>query len=426
MAQTAAHLVDHVIPAVPIRQWVLSMPVQLRYVLAYDSKLTTVILAIYLRAVRGFQRRRARELHGLGEVHCGAFTVVQRFGGALNLNVHFHSAVPDGVWVHGADGAVAFVALPAPTDLEVLSLVATIRKRILRALIRRGLIDEDGYLPDDAFAMDNPLLAECAGASVRGRVATGDRAGQRVLRIAEEPESPVADGPEGPIRGPRCAAIDGFSLHANVAVHGNDRKRREHVLRYFLRPPVAETRLSFTKDEQAIVLELKNKWRDGTSRIVFTPFELIEKLIALIPAPRANLVRYHGVFAPNSKLRAKIIPRSPEQLDLSELLNPGEASAPGVPNAEVRSDAARSTQLEPPRNYAWADLLRRVFEFDVLVCPECGGRTRVIAAITEHRVVIKILTHLGLPTVPPRVYPARDPPDDQLEFALWPEDDWAA
>ena len=94
MADSAAYLVDHVIPVVPVRQWVLSIPFGLRYRLAYDSRLLGDVLNVFVRVIFGELRRRARESLGLKSSQCGAVTFVQRFGDALNLTPHFHSLAP--------------------------------------------------------------------------------------------------------------------------------------------------------------------------------------------------------------------------------------------------------------------------------------------------------------------------------------------
>jgi hypothetical protein len=111
MADTAAHLVDRVLPEVPIRQWVLSLPFALRYRLAYDARLTSAVLGLFVRAVFASLRRRARRQWGITRAKCGAVTFVQRFGDALNLNVHFHSLVLDGVYAAGPSGALRFHGL---------------------------------------------------------------------------------------------------------------------------------------------------------------------------------------------------------------------------------------------------------------------------------------------------------------------------
>ena len=103
MADTAAWLVDHVLPEVPVRQWVLTLPFALRYRLAFDAELITVVLAEFMRAVFSSLRRRARHELGVAKPRCGAVTFVQRFGDALNLNIHFHSVVLDGVYEDRGD-----------------------------------------------------------------------------------------------------------------------------------------------------------------------------------------------------------------------------------------------------------------------------------------------------------------------------------
>jgi hypothetical protein len=93
MADTAAWLVDRVLPLVPVRQWVLTLPFALRFRMAYDARLTSDVLRIFLRAVFSSLRRRARRKGPIHRPQSGAVTFVQRFGDALNLNVHFHALV---------------------------------------------------------------------------------------------------------------------------------------------------------------------------------------------------------------------------------------------------------------------------------------------------------------------------------------------
>jgi len=115
MAELAAHLVDGVLGGLPVRQWVLTLPYRLRYALAWDRRLCRAVLAVFIRAVLGFERRRA-ERRGSHDGAGGAVTAIQRFGSALNTNVHFHALVVQGVFIEDAEGARRFVPLPAPTD----------------------------------------------------------------------------------------------------------------------------------------------------------------------------------------------------------------------------------------------------------------------------------------------------------------------
>jgi len=106
MSETAAHLVDRVIPDVPVRQWVLSVPHRLRYRLAYDHRLCRTVLHVFVRALRSAYRRQARR-QGLTGAETGMVTSVQRFGGAVNVHLHFHTLVLDGVFVREPDGTCA-------------------------------------------------------------------------------------------------------------------------------------------------------------------------------------------------------------------------------------------------------------------------------------------------------------------------------
>jgi hypothetical protein len=141
MSQTAAHLVDHVIPQVPVRQWVLSLPIPLRVLLAAQPELVTPVLQVVQRVV---------ERHLLGhtglksdEGQGGAVTLIQRFGSAANLNIHLHCLVLDGVYRCDADGSPAFIEADAPTDDELDALLHTVIARLMKMLTRRRVLVED-------------------------------------------------------------------------------------------------------------------------------------------------------------------------------------------------------------------------------------------------------------------------------------------
>jgi hypothetical protein len=133
-----------------------------------------------------------------------------------------------------------------------------------------------------------------------------------------------------------------------------------------------------------IALEVRHRWADGTTHLVFEPVELLERLAALVPRPRVNLVLYYGVLAPRAAWRRAVVP----------------GATPGV--------AGRRADRRP--NPTWADLMRRGFGFDVLACPRCGRRMTLIAVIHARAIVERILRHLGEPTDLPRLGPSRDPP----------------
>ena len=287
MAETAAHLVDRVLPEVPTRQWVLSLPFPLRYRLAYDRTLATPLLAAFLRAVFASLRRRAREFYGVRNTKCGAVTFLQRFGGALNLNVHFHSLLLDGVYEVLPNGrGVRFRELPPPDTLEVLRVLADTVHRLASALERSGFasgVDPDG---EDELSRDNPVMAAFYAAAVQGRIAMGADAGQRVPRLGN-----VALARDAMDAGSsRCATFGGFSLHAGVAIGAADRAGLERVCRYMGRPALASERLERLPDGR-ILYRLRHRWRDGTSALVFEPREFMARLAAQVPPPRAHQVR---------------------------------------------------------------------------------------------------------------------------------------
>ena len=224
MADTAAHLVDRVLPDVPIRQWVLSLPVSMRYRLAYDAKLTREVLHIFVQSLFASLRRRAKQRYGIRNAECGGVTFVQRFGGAINLNIHFHTLAFDGVYCEDLEKGLCFKQLPPPTDEEVSQVMKRIIKRIKRLLDRRGLGFQSDPNDVDPLLIEQPLLAELYGASVQGRMATGSNAGERIATVGfEEEEHENTKG------GRRCANMSGFSLHANVAIPAKARHQLEDL-----------------------------------------------------------------------------------------------------------------------------------------------------------------------------------------------------
>jgi Putative transposase len=304
-------------------------------------------------------------------------TALQRAGGALNTNVHFHTVVLDGVFTAAPGGALAFHPAPGPSDVEVAAALATIRHRVQRLLVRHGLDPgDDATGPADELANESPALAGIVGASVQGRVALGSRAGARVRRLGD-----ARDAEAGTSRGPRQAHLDGFDLHANVWVSANDRAGLERLCRYVLRPPFAQERLRQRSDGR-VALELKRAWHDGTRELVFEPLEFLERLAAMTPRPETNLLICHGVLASRARWRERVVAYG--------RVEPGPTVPPlaaGLDGPGVKSSLRASS---------WAALMHRAFAIDVLACPHCGGRLRLIATLHDPVVIRKLLAHLGL------------------------------
>jgi putative transposase len=182
---------------------------------------------------------------------------------------------------------------------------------------------------------------------------------------------------------PQHAHLAGFDLHANVAVPAADRMRLEQLCRYLLGPAVAQNRLRLLTDGRA-VLTLKTAWADGTRHLIFEPITLLEKLAALTPRPRINLVLYHGVLGPYAGWRARVVAYGAP---------PGEAPVVASASTDANDEP---TAAPSARHWAWAALMRRAFEIDVLACPRCGGRLRLLATVDDSDAIRAILAAVAV------------------------------
>lgn len=388
MADTAAHLRDSVLPSVAVRQWVFTLPKRLRLLLAWRPKLISLALRLFLRALFAWQRRCARR-QGISEPLCGAVTMIQRFGSALNLNIHFHVLVPDGVFFEDADGDIHFQPLAPPTRSDLTKLIRKIVPRLLRKLGAEELPEHAEWMASLAQSLQS---------------GTG---------------SSADDLPRG-----LCVLAEGFSLHAGVSVSELDGDAMERLARYCARPPLALRRLSLGQDGQ-ILYRTKHAAPGAPRLLRLSPMQFMGKLSALVPTPRSHLTRFHGVFGPHSKHRNRIVPKTPR----AEPLPPKRAAAleprTTEPSPSLLQHATAFPSPKPPRGpyrLAWATLLRRVFAIDVLHCERCGGRRQLVALIQTPQVAEKILAHLGLSTRAPAAAPARAPPQDPEQLGLFAQD----
>jgi len=417
MTETAMLWEQEVIPHVPVRQWVLSMPKQVRYHLARKGKLRKRALKILLSEIFALLKRKARErteegrgqtaegreqradgLRGTGDgvrmtehgrrgprlkdLHGGSVTVAQRFGSTLNLNVHFHCLVIEGVYIKRGTGVPEFVAVPPPTNQEIQGVVERTGAKITAMMVKAGVIEAvQGQGPIEQEQPD--LYQQMQAASIKQMLFTWGPA--RWVPIWGRREGWVQAPPKA-----LCGTKDGYSLHAGIRVEAHDRSGLEKLARYLLRPPMAQARLSRGPQGQ-VIYELGHPRLDGGTAVVLEPMEFLEKIAALVPSPRENLVHYHGVLAPNSKLRSRVVPSY------------------GKPKA---GDGEQRSSRNPTD---WASLMQHAFEIDVLSCPKCGGRMRLIALIKERRVIRRILEHLGIDPDPPEAWPIREP----VQPAIW-------
>ncbi len=242
MNDTAAQLVDRVLPFSPYRQWVLSLPFRLRLLLAKEGRLLGKVRTIFMRTVRSWQRLQARRL-GLRDAQTAAVCFTQLFGSRLDCSPHFHALAPDAVFLESEEGDLELWRLPQPTREEIAKLVERIARRTL-AMLKMG-VGEDLRLD----ALD------------RLRAVTHEQLSFSTMAEPKEERE-----------GKLSARCEGFSLQAGRHLHEKDREGLEALLRYCLRPPVSQERLSMAEDGSGkVVLKLKRPLADGRATLEMTP-----------------------------------------------------------------------------------------------------------------------------------------------------------
>ncbi len=287
MAQTAAHLVDHVIPPVPVRQWVISVPKRLRCFLANRPEAVAALTKIFLAEIERLLSAAAAvtidaAAPAAARPRLGAISFLHRFGSALNHHVHLHVCATDGVFMPAAGGAgccvsPAFLPARSVTQADLATVTERVRRRVIRWFRLAHLLDASAAA--DMIAWEN----------------------------------------------------SGFSIDASVRIALIDRdvpsyfQSLEHLLRYCARPPFALERLSVIRGPAGRITQVRYvlprhkaaNWvgpgrgrkstRPGANGVVeLSPFEFLDRLADLVPPPRKHRHRYHGVFAPNHKLRPAV------------------------------------------------------------------------------------------------------------------------
>ena len=393
MAETAAHLTDHVFPRLPVRQWVLSVPKRLRYFMQRDGAVLGMVLRIFLRVIEQTLQANSPGAASVDKaaLHIGAVAFIHRFGSSLNEHVHLHVCAVDGVFVEvagegDADAhaqaraqacAPGVIFHPATgVDADTLAQVqASLRKRILRAFVGRGLLE--GFEAKEMLAYRH----------------------------------------------------SGFSVDTSVCIAAHDRAGLERLLRYCARPPFALARLRKAGSELVYRCAKQHSEPGGNphgkrgakaDEITLTPLELIDRIAALVPPPRTHRHRYFGVLAPHSPHRAAVTEMAQSTAEQPVQLAQVQTEPASTDAGEGALGAGNPlpTQAEPvqpvsakrPAHYLWAVLIARIYGVFPLLCPLCGGQMRVIAFITYSADIRQILDYIGVETEPPRIAPARGPP----------------
>ena len=326
MASIGAHLVDDVLPAKNLRQWVVTFPQPLPRLLAWRPDLLQRMLAEVAAVVQRDLQHRTGQPTG----RTGIVSFVQTFTGDLRLFVHVHALVLDGVYVDEA-GGLRFVEAPIPTQQDIEAVAERLAVRIARACKAwRAKLE--------------PTTDDYAVEALEHLARLGE---ERVGAITPRPKK--ADRPAARHRRWMGSHL-GLEIHAGVSVPGEDGVGRERLVRYAARSAISLQRLELEEDGR-VFIRFKRPWRNGTQGVRLTPEVFVLRLASLLFPPRTNLTRYHGVFAPASPLRTRVVPDRP-------------------PLPKKRS-----------RWIAWGTLIFRVFGRVADACPECGRAMQRVATL---------------------------------------------
>lgn len=279
------HLIEGVLGNVPVRHAVLCFPPDLRFIIGYDKALLDGEFAALAKAMHNHQRRRAAELFNIppARIHPGGAAIAHRSSASLDTNHHVHGIFPEGVFIEGEDGTLEFRRLPAPSPEDIAAIVQDACLIFCTRLERRGFWKTTSTTED----------------TVTGVLTLPKRPGRPTKFFSQ-----VAKDAEGGTA-PRDGAY-AFHLYLGNAFEVEERAQLEHLVDYVLAPPFFDHDVTVNQDGK-VVLHLKRPRHDGSTEVVYEPFAFLDRLADLIPRPRANTIRYFGIYAPRARLRKQAI-----------------------------------------------------------------------------------------------------------------------
>jgi len=288
----------------------------------------------------------------------------------------------DGVYRELGD-EVLFEPLGHLATSEVAEVLERAVRRMMKYLKRRGLLEgEDQDEADGPGRDENGEMRGLAASAVSGTPPAGPEFRRKLPALVRG---------ETTFEGKLCVRYGDFTLHARTRAGAMDEKGREALLRYILRPPIAQERV--TEGPEGLVrITLKKPFSDGTVAIDLDPLSLLTRLCASVPPPKVHTVRYAGVLASASRLRSRVVPKPK-----------------GREQEPVADDGSNEEKPKGSRYWRWSELLKRTFDIELL-CPTCQEPMKVAALVRDDESIVRFLKSRGEATEAPRREPARGPP----------------